>query len=199
MFFRVVLVMAAVFTVIQVNAAELDSVPPPPPGPYLSSGLSNVPAESSNREESNQQVVNGNRTSPLIRPDVSQRGNNTYPTMRPSERRRPESGAHYAPKMNSAPPIMNGMRPPMMNGQPNFTRPAANFSRPQFNQRPMYRQQAQPQMNQQPMHQQQAHKQMNRQQMYQQQNQQSPVWNNFHIPMSNYPRQNRRAQPPFSR
>ena len=245
MLFRVVYVMASVLAVLPVNATALDSenkqtyqlasnsdvsyqpwpgspsmvkhdsVPPPPPGPYLSSGLSDLPSTISNHADRNQQTPEISKTSPLIRPDAPWPGQRLHPTMW-----KPEGEVAYAPNNNSVPPNVNrmsppiNMQPPRMYSQPN---PQGNFVRPQFNQPRMnqrqmnqprmnQRQMNQPQMNQQQAMQQQMYQQrLKQQQMRQQQmnqqrrNQQAPVWNDFSMPMSNYPRQGQRARPPIPR
>jgi len=246
MLFRVVYVMASVLTVLPVNAtaldsenkqtfqlasdtdvsyqqwpgsptmAKTDSIPPPPPGPYISSGLSDLPSKITNNSGRNQQTLESSQVSPLIRPDAPWPGQSEHPKIW-----KPEGEVAYAPNINSAPSVVNRTPPPRTmqprfiqpprfvqprrmyrqpNPQDNFVRP--QFNQPQMNQQQMLQQQAkQQQMHQQRLKQQQEKQQQMRQQQMNQQrtNQQAPVWNNFPIPMSNYPRQGQRARPPVPR
>ena len=219
MLLRIVLVMTTAFTVFSVNAEEVDAddkqsfemasnpdvlyrpwpvssaiaqqdnVPPPPPGPYISSALSNLPAGFSNESMGSKNPQEGARPSPLLGPNSPWPVKGSQPKMWA-----PENEISYAPGKKSVPPMSK--RPDIANRRPvpprmyrRLNNPAyanhpSNFVPPQMN-----RQQRPPQMNHQ-----QRPPQMNRQQRPPQMNHQQrpPQMNHQQRP----PQMNRQQRPP---
>jgi len=231
MLFRVVLVMTTVFAVSSVNAKEFDAenkqafeltphsdvlyrpwsgpsarvvrenVPPPPPGPYLSSALSGVSSGFSGEASRETTVA---QPSPLLRPDTP------WPVKQDRPKRwAPEGEVTYAPDNAASLPeanrpySANRMQPRMMYRPPRipaYPNPPANFVRPQHNQQQMNQQRVQQlQERQRQMRQQQQQQEYQQRMNQNRMNQQQPMWNNFSIPMSNYPRPGQAARQPVQR
>lgn len=210
MLLRFVLVITAVFCLLPVNAQVVDTnngsfeltpnpnvlyqawawpvahvkkegVPPPPPGPYISSALSEMNQPFSSNTTRNSQSMAGTGSqhspSPLLRPDMP------WPVKRfPPKMWRPEGGANYAPDVMLAPPVLN--RPPFVNRMP---APPMRYSRPYYPPYTNYPGHFVPSGMYGPY--------MNRPYM----NQQQPMWKPFAIPRSNYPRQNQPVREPVPR
>ena len=197
MLFRVVLVTMAAFTVLPVNAEEADVenkqsfelasnpdvlyqpwpgpgaaerqdiVPPPPPGPYMSSALSGLNKGFSGESTSNTDAKAASaQQSPLMRPNTPWPVTGEQPKIWS-----PEKGVAFAPE-NNQPAAINQMQAPRMHHRANdfahMNRPPQNnFVPPQMNQQQM-QQRMQEQMKQRQEQQKKMQEQMQARQKQQQ-------------------------------
>ena len=197
MLFRIVLVTMAAFTVLPVNAEETDVenkqsfdlasnpdvlyqpwpgpgaaerqdiVPPPPPGPYMSSALSGLNKGFSGESTSNTDVKAASaQQSPLMRPNTPWPVTGEQPKIWS-----PEKGVAFAPE-NNQPAAINQMQAPRMHHRANdfahMNRPPQNnFVPPQMNQQQM-QQRMQEQMKQRQEQQKKMQEQMQARQKQQQ-------------------------------
>ena len=155
-------------------------VVPPPPGPYISTALSDLPPSFSGSVDPTTNTTTegddvGGTQTPSVKPNVQWSSKLPQP-----EIWKPESGIRYAPPMSqtlpdvSRPPVfMYQPMPPMRYnnpgygagyGRPNYAYPPAHIMPPRFNSR--------------------------------QYGQPRPMWNNFEMPMSNYRSSWQQQQPP---
>lgn len=154
---------------------EIEMVPPAPPGPYLSSALSNMKLHSLNNLANENQANAGQSSLPSMHSDAPWPAKQFQP-----KRWVPDDGVmNYVPEFKSSPPATK--RSPLYRRHPNVNR---GFIPPMGYRAPAN----QTYMNQ-------AGNAMPPNWSGQQRKQPPPAWNNFQIPMSNYPTRTQ-LQPP---